>query len=87
MEISAKSVECFKSFRVKNPISTLSGKKPVMKTTSHWYLPMQKHEAWLKEWIEEGVLDGKQHHDPKHGARKYWVSANHGLMVVCKSVL
>ena len=50
---------------LKNPISTLSGKKPVMKTTSHWYLPMQKHEDWLKEWIEEGMLDGKQHHDPK----------------------
>ena len=50
---------------LKNPISTLSGKKPVMKTTSHWYLPMQKHEGWLKEWIEEGMLDGKQHHDPK----------------------
>ena len=50
---------------LKNPISTLSGKKPVMKATSHWYLPMQKHEDWLKEWIEEGMLDGKQHHDPK----------------------
>ena len=50
---------------LKNPISTLSGNTPVMKTTSHWYLPMQKHETWLKEWIEEGVLDGKQHHNPK----------------------
>ena len=50
---------------LKNPISTLSGKKPVMKTTTHWYLPMQNHEDWLKEWIEEGVLDDKQHHDPK----------------------
>ena len=50
---------------LKKPISTLSGKTPVMKTTSHWYLPMQKHEAWLKEWIEDGVLDGKDHHDTK----------------------
>ena len=50
---------------LKNPISTLSGKTPIMKTTSHWYLPMQKHEAWLKKWIEEGVIDGKQYHDPK----------------------
>ena len=50
---------------LKNPISTLSGKTPIMKTTSHWYLPMQKHEDWLKKWIEEGVLDGKKHHDPK----------------------
>ena len=50
---------------LKNPKSTLSGKTPIMKTTSHWYLPMQKHEDWLKKWIEEGVLDGKKHHDPK----------------------
>ena len=50
---------------LKNPKSTLSGKTPVMRTTSHWYLPMQKHENWLKEWVEEGVLDDKRHHDPK----------------------
>lgn len=47
-----------------NPKSTLSGKTPVMKETSHWYLPMQNHEQWLKKWIKEGVLDGKQQHDP-----------------------
>ena len=50
---------------LKNPSSTLSGNIPIMKSTSHWYLPMQKHEKWLKEWIEKGTLDGKQHHDPK----------------------
>ncbi len=48
-----------------NPLSTLSGKKPVKRTTSHWYLPMDKHENWLKEWIREGKLDGVQQHDPK----------------------
>jgi len=48
-----------------NPISTLSGKAPVLKTTSHWYLPMDQHETWLKEWIETGKLDGVQQHDPK----------------------
>ena len=48
-----------------NPKSTLSGKTPIMKSTSHWYLPMEKHEAWLKEWIEKGILDGVQHHNPK----------------------
>ena len=37
-----------------------------MKTTSHWYLPMQKHEDWLKEWIEKREFwMNKQHHDPK----------------------
>ena len=46
-----------------NPKSTLSGKTPVMRTTSHWYLPMQNHEEWLKKWIKEGTLDGVQQHD------------------------
>ena len=48
-----------------DPKSTLSGKKPILKTTKHWYLPMQDHEKWLKEWINEGTLDGKPHHNPK----------------------
>lgn len=48
-----------------NPTSTLSGKTPILKTTSHWYLPMANHEAWLREWIKEGKLDGVQQHDPK----------------------
>lgn len=48
-----------------NPLSTLSGKPPKMRDTSHWYLPMEKHEGWLRPWIKEGVLDGKQQHDPK----------------------
>lgn len=34
-----------------NPISTLSGAKPVKKATKHWYLPLNKHEDWLREWI------------------------------------
>ena len=49
-----------------NPSSKLSGETPVLKNTNHWYLPMQKHEKWLKEWIEKGLLDGKAHHDPSH---------------------
>ncbi len=48
-----------------NPISTLSGKTPVLKQTSHWFLPMDKHEDWLRPWIKEGILNGKQQHDPK----------------------
>jgi methionyl-tRNA synthetase len=50
---------------LKNPISTLSGKTPVLRTTSHWYLPMNRHEDWLRDWIKEGKLDGVQQHDPK----------------------
>jgi methionyl-tRNA synthetase len=47
-----------------NPKSTISGKTPIMRSTSHWYLPMQNHEKWLKEWIKEGTLDGIHQHDP-----------------------
>lgn len=46
-----------------NPKSTLSGKTPIMRETSHWYLPMQRHEEWLKDWIKEGELGGVQQHD------------------------
>ncbi|MBS1604043.1 MAG: methionine--tRNA ligase [Bacteroidetes bacterium] len=34
-----------------DPHSTLSGKPPVKKTTKHWYLPLDKHEDFLREWI------------------------------------
>jgi methionyl-tRNA synthetase len=34
-----------------NPVSTLSGKTPIKKKTSHWYLPLGKHEAFLRDWI------------------------------------
>jgi len=37
-----------------DPKSTLSGKDPVLKETTHWYLPMGDYEDWLKEWIIEG---------------------------------
>jgi len=48
-----------------NPKSTLSGKTPILKETSHWYLPMGEHEEWLKSWVKDGVLDGKKVHNPK----------------------
>lgn len=34
-----------------NPRSTLSGNPPILKSTRHWYLPLDKHEAWLRDWI------------------------------------
>jgi len=37
-----------------NPQSALSGNMPVMKETKHWFLPLDKYEAWLKEWILDG---------------------------------
>lgn len=42
-----------------NPRSALSGKKPVLKPTKHWYLPLNKYEAWLKQWILEEHLNWK----------------------------
>jgi len=35
-----------------NPISTLSGKTPVLKPTKHWYLPLDKYQPWLEQWID-----------------------------------
>lgn len=40
-----------------NPRSTLSGKTPVKKNTTHWYLPLNKHEGFLREWILEEHKD------------------------------
>ncbi|MBL7702922.1 MAG: methionine--tRNA ligase subunit beta [Ferruginibacter sp.] len=34
-----------------NPRSTLSGNAPVKKLTTHWFLPLDKHETFLREWI------------------------------------
>lgn len=43
-----------------NPRSTLSGMPPVKRTTRHWYLPLDKHETWLRHWIlEEHANDWK----------------------------
>ena len=61
------------------PKSTLSGNIPIKKETSHWYLPMQNHEEWLRDWIENGKLEGENHHDPKQwrsqvlGQCKSWI--------------
>ena len=66
-----------------NPVSTLSGKVPVLKSTSHWFLPMDRHEEWLRPWIQDGILDGKKQHEPKEwrnqvvGQSLSWI--NNGL--------
>ena len=46
-----------------NPKSTLSGNKPIMRSTFHWYLPMQNHEKWLTEWLKKGLLNDSIQHD------------------------
>jgi len=62
-----------------NPKSTISGGIPQLKKTTHWYLPLDKYEAWLKEWVNTGVADGKQLHQPDEwknhvlGQCKSWI--------------
>ena len=53
-----------------NPKSAISGSKPVMRETKHWYLPLDKHEGWLKKWI----LDDHQEWRPNvYGQCKSWI--------------
>ena len=40
-----------------NPKSTLSGKTPILKETKHWYLPLDKYQPWLEQWLIEGKKD------------------------------
>jgi methionyl-tRNA synthetase len=37
-----------------NPKSAITGNVPTKKLTKHWYLPLDKYEKWLREWIVEG---------------------------------
>ena len=53
-----------------NPRSTLSGSVPVMRTTKHWYLPLDKHEEWLSKWILE---DHKEWKSNVYGQCKSWI--------------
>ncbi|MBK6944064.1 MAG: methionine--tRNA ligase [Flavobacteriales bacterium] len=48
---------------LKDPRSTLSGAKPILKPTTHWYLPMERSQQWMEEWINTGMLDSVQQHD------------------------
>ena len=40
-----------------NPVSTLSGSAPIKKKTTHWYLPLNRHEDFLRQWILEQHKD------------------------------
>ncbi len=53
-----------------NPKSAVSGSQPVMKETKHWYLPLDKHEAWLRQWILE---DHKEWRNNVYGQCKSWL--------------
>ncbi|GAB6009501.1 methionine--tRNA ligase [Dysgonomonas reticulitermitis] len=55
---------------LKNPRSTISGSTPVMRETKHWYLPLDKHESWLRRWILE---DHKEWKPNVYGQCKSWL--------------
>lgn len=40
-----------------NPKSAITGNVPTLKETKHWFLPLDEHEAFLREWIVEGHKD------------------------------
>ncbi len=53
-----------------NPRSKLSGAQPVKKKTTHWYLPLQDYEEWLRKWILEGHKEWRPN---VYGQVKSWL--------------
>ena len=53
-----------------NPKSAISGSAPVMRETKHWYLPLDNHESWLRQWILE---DHKEWRNNVYGQCKSWL--------------
>jgi methionyl-tRNA synthetase len=56
-----------------NPRSTLTGNAPVLKSTKHWYLPLQEYEKWLGEWILKSHKDDWKVN--VYGQCKSWIDA------------
>ncbi|MFW5657911.1 MAG: methionine--tRNA ligase [Bacteroidota bacterium] len=52
------------------PKSMISGTKPVLKETKHWYLPLDKYEDFLKKWIIDGHKEWKSN---VYGQCKSWL--------------
>lgn len=52
-----------------NPHSTVSGSKPVMKKTKHWYLPLDQDQPWLEQWI---LNEHKEWRPNVYGQCKSW---------------
>ena len=54
-----------------NPKSALTGNKPILKETRHWFLPLDQYEGFLKEWIlKEHKKDWKSN---VYGQCKSWI--------------
>ena len=55
-----------------NPVSALSGRKPQLKKTKHWYLPLDKYQdEWLEKWIDSHQDDWKTN---VYGQCKSWLT-------------
>lgn len=54
-----------------NPKSAITGATPSLKETKHWFLPLDKHEAFLKKWILEGHK--KDWKSNVYGQVKSWI--------------
>ncbi|MDR2085212.1 MAG: methionine--tRNA ligase [Bacteroidales bacterium] len=55
-----------------DPKSAISGSIPVLKETKHWYLPLDKYEDWLKDWI---LVSHKEWKTNVYGQCKSWLDA------------
>lgn len=53
-----------------DPKSAISGSKPVLRETKHWYLPLDKHQEWLRRWILEEHKEWKPN---VYGQCKSWL--------------
>ena len=53
-----------------DPKSAITGNTPVLRETKHWYLPLDKHESFLREWILEGHKEWKSN---VYGQCKSWL--------------
>ena len=53
-----------------NPKSAISGSAPVLKKTKHWFLPLDKHQSWLSQWI---LSDHKEWRSNVYGQCKSWL--------------
>ena len=54
-----------------NPKSTITGSKPVLKQTKHWFLPLDVYEEFLREWVIKGHKDDWKPN--VYGQVKSWV--------------
>ena len=53
-----------------NPKSAISGSEPILRETKNWYLPLDRYQDWLKEWILEGHKEWRPN---VYGQCKSWL--------------